>query len=149
MSVSPQQLSDPCTPSSDDHCKRKRSPSPQPTAVPPPMVDGIREVGFRLRAGALLEEEGEGVQDSPKLLLENMAQHLGEVLAVGVAKADTNDFQHTIQLVNTLFEIAATLAAVVVSNDSTEQYKLDLLYQHAVEGLDLIGGEETPGVTEV
>ncbi len=142
MSVSPQQLSDPCTPESEDHGKRKRSPTPQP---PPPMVDGIREVGFRLRAGALGQP---GSQDFPKALLDDVAQHLGGVLAVGVAKADIGDFKGIVQSINTLFEVAATLAVVMVSDDPAEQSKLDSLYQHAVDGLDLIGGEEGNGICD-
>jgi hypothetical protein len=34
------------------------------------------------------------------------------------------------------------MATVVVSDDVDEQSKLDVLHQHAIDGLDLIGGSE-------
>ena len=150
MSVSPQQLSDPCTPEEEGNSNsRKRPLSPTTTAAPAahhdqlplPMADGIREVGFRLRAAALCQQDDDA-EGALKSLLDDVARHLACAVAADVAQAPVSDFAKNVQLINTLFEVAATLATVVVSDDSLEQSRLDILYQHAVEGLDLIGGEE-------
>ena len=133
MSTSPQ-ISPPKTP---DDPKRKRSPTPPPLAVVP-MAGGIKEIGFRLRAELLVNPETHG--DSPTGLCKDMGTHLVEV-AEEVSNPST-DFAATVQSINTLFEIAAALATVVVSDDPDVQAKLDVLHQHAVEGLDLIGGAE-------
>ena len=135
MSTSPQ-LSDPKTP---EESKRKRSPSPAP-ALPTPMVDGVVEVGFRVRASLLGETQD--ITDSSKALLDDMALHLTDVVVTNVVNAEEAGFKDTVQLVNTLFEIAAALTAVVRSDDTATQSKLDALHQHALEGLDLIGGDE-------
>jgi hypothetical protein len=135
MSTSPQ-LSDPKTP---EDCKRKRSLSPVP-ALPIPMVDGIAEVGFRHRACLL--GECQDLTDSSKALLDDMALHLTDVVVTNVVNAEEAGFKDTVQLVNTLFEMAAALTTVVRSDDPATQLKLDALHQHALEGLDLIGGDE-------
>ena len=141
MSTSPQ-LSDPKTP---EESKRKRSPSPAP-ALPTPMVDGIVEVGFRVRASLLGETQD--ITDSSKALLDDMALHLTDVVVTNVVNAEEGGFKDTVQLVNTLFEIAAALTAVIRSDDPVTQLKLDTLNQHALEGLDVIGGDEVFDLSE-
>ena len=152
MSVSPQQLSDPCTPEEEGNSNSRKRPLSPTTAAPEeeeahdqlplPMADGIREVGFRLRAAALCQQQDDDAEGALKSLLDDVARHLACAVAADVAQAPVSDFAKNVQLINTLFEVAATLATVVVSDDSLEQSRLDILYQHAVEGLDLIGGEE-------
>lgn len=145
MSVSPR-ISDPKTPE-EDAAKRKRSPTPVNIATfvnTVPMVDGIVEVGFRLRAELLRgHEPDEAVQHATELRCD-IAKHFAEVWTPEITRREGNgsDFRETIQLINTLFEIAATMATVVVSDDVDEQSKLDVLHQHAIDGLDLIGGSE-------
>ena len=131
MSVSPQ-ISPPKTPDT----KRPRSPTPNMS-----MADGVEEVGFRLRAGLIRYPQPGTLTDTNKELREDMAEHLAEVLADKIAK-DNDDFKETLDLINTLFEVAAALTTIVVDPDHQEQ--LDVLHQHAIEGLDLIGGEEAP-----
>jgi hypothetical protein len=109
------------------------------------MADGIREIGFRLRAAALVGLSGtQEEEDSTAALMRDMAQHLSGMMMM-MASDNNNDketFKDTVQRINTLFEIAATLTTLADSDSASEREKIDALYQHAVEGLDLIGGEE-------
>ena len=142
MSVSPQ-ISDPPTPE-EDAVKRKRSPTPI-YALPDdsPMAEGIKEVGFRLRAELIRGHEPEVADQHARELRSDIAKHISEVWMPEInAKERGGEFRETIQLINTLFEIAAAVATVVVSSDAVEQSKLDALHQHSIEGLDLIGGSE-------
>jgi hypothetical protein len=110
------------------------------------MVDGIVEVGFRVRASLLGETQD--ITDSSKALLDDMALHLTDVVVTNVVNAEEGEFKDTVQLVNTLFEIAAALTAVIRSDDPATQLKLDTLNQHALEGLDVIGGDEVFDLSE-
>jgi hypothetical protein len=162
MSVSPR-ISDPKTPeevedaasSSSMIIKRKRSPTPTAAVVgvasssfvgggnPVPMAEGIEEVGFRLRAELVRGYDESGVSDCSyyKELRSDIAKHMAGVWTPEITNG-SGGLKETIQLINTLFEIAATLATVVVSDDADEQSKLDALHQHSIDGLDLIGGSE-------
>jgi hypothetical protein len=171
MSVSPR-ISDPKTPeevedaasssSSSMIIKRKRSPTPTAVAEvvgvassfvggggnnnnnnPVPMAEGIEEVGFRLRAELVRGYDESGVSDCSyyKELRSDIAKHMAGVWTPEITNG-SGGLKETIQLINTLFEIAATLATVVVSDDADEQSKLDALHQHSIDGLDLIGGSE-------
>jgi len=107
------------------------------------MAEGIKEVGFRLRAELIRGHEPEVADQHARELRSDIAKHISEVWMPEInAKERGGEFRETIQLINTLFEIAAAVATVVVSNDAVEQSKLDALHQHSIEGLDLIGGSE-------
>ena len=124
--------------------KRKRSPTP-PVLVP--MTDGIEEKGFRLRVGLLASPKYGMLEDSSRELRDDMAEHLVDQVAPKISNEKT-DFAATVQIVNTLFEVAATLSALFVTEDPDQRTKLDALNQHALEGLDLIGGAEAPDIRE-
>ena len=139
MSVSPS-VSAPKTP--DDSCnKRPRSPTP------PPMVGGLEELGFRLRAGLIKYPATGALYDDSKDLREEMAEYMSEELIDKIAKAD-GCFEETVEIVNALFEIAASLTTVAPAVDADQQAKLDALYNYAIGGLDLIGGAEAPDIQE-
>ena len=131
MSVSPQ-VSTPCTPK--ESTKRQRSPTPPQIT----MVQGVTERGFRIRA-ELLCGPGPFV-DSAVGLRKDIAEHLVGSFAEKLTRNDLS-FKETVQLVNTLFEVAAAVAVLAVVAEE-QQAKLDCLHQHAIEGLDLIGGDE-------
>lgn len=48
------------------------------------------------------------------------------------------EFQATMQLVSTLFEVIAAMAALDPSTGGEERRKLDILRRHAIEGINLI-----------
>jgi hypothetical protein len=104
------------------------------------MVQGVAERGFRIRAELLCGPQG-GFVDTA----EGVRKDIAEYFAGGFAKKITEDspsFKDTVQLVNTLFEVAAAVAVLAVGIEEEQQAKLDCLHQHAIEGLDLIGGDE-------
>ena len=104
------------------------------------MVQGVAERGFRIRAELLCCPQAEPFVDSAAGLRRDIAEHLVGSFAKKLAE-DNLSFRDTVQLVNTLFEVAAAVAVLAVVAED-QQAKLDCLHQHAIEGLDLIGGDE-------
>ena len=107
------------------------------------MVQGVAERGFRIRAELLCGPQTESSVDSAAGLRTDIAEHLGGSFAKKLVENDLS-FKDTVQLVNTLFEVAAAVA-ILARADEEQQAKLDCLHQHAIEGLDLIGGDEEEG----
>jgi hypothetical protein len=105
------------------------------------MVQGVAERGFRIRAELLCGPQTESSVDSAAGLRTDIAEHLGGSFAKKLVENDLS-FKDTVQLVNTLFEVAAAVAVLAVGAEEEQQAKLDCLHQHAIEGLDLIGGDE-------
>jgi hypothetical protein len=128
MSVSPQ-ISDPKTP---DNAKRPRSPTP-PLVDFVPLAPGVQERGFRQRAELIRYPQVGMPEDSETQLREDMAYHTIEVLAGKIADANFNE---TVQAINTLFELAASLSVM--------DPRLDALHHHVIQALDIIGGAEAP-----
>jgi hypothetical protein len=120
--------------------KRQRSPTP-PAFVA--MVEGIEEEGFRLRSGLIMyPQTGTPLLDSAHDLKVDMSEFIAEVVAVQISAESSSSFENTVRVVNVLYEIAASLTTMGAFADHDQQLKLDALHQHAIEGLDLIGGAE-------
>ena len=94
-------------------------------------VEGVESRGFLTRVHDL--------QDTELLLFKAMREELGR----GMANQTPHTMLRTVQLVNTLFEVAATVTAVLHPEASADdQAKLDLLHRVALDGLNLIGAKE-------
>jgi hypothetical protein len=59
-----------------------------------------------------------------------------------VCSGGDGDFKSGIQMVNSLLEVAASIATLIQTDDDEERRKLGVLYEHAIGGLRLIGAEE-------
>jgi hypothetical protein len=99
--------------------------------APSPMAPGIEDRGFLLRADLIRNPQPGTLSDSAEELQLDLAAYLTDVVAPQLTQK-TIAFADRVQIINTLFEAAAALATVVP--------KLDALREHAVEGLELIGG---------
>ena len=110
-----------------------------------PMAAGIEDCGFLLRADLIRNPQPGALEDSVEELHDDLSAHLTDVVAPQLTQRNIT-FASRLQLINTLFEAAAALATVVP--DPAQQAKLDALRQHAVEGLELIGGDVAPDIRE-
>ena len=71
-------------------------------------------------------------------MLENIAEHFME----NTCEAET-DMKGLVQLVHTLFEVAAVVTSVVpVARNEEDEAKLKQLNDYAMEGLKMIGAED-------
>jgi hypothetical protein len=107
--------------------------------APSPMAPGIEDRGFLLRADLIRNPQPGTLEDSAEELHLDLAAYLTDVVAPQLTQK-TITFANRVQIINTLFEAAAALATVVP--------KLDALREHAVEGLELIGGDVAPDLRE-
>jgi hypothetical protein len=103
------------------------------------MAPGIEDRGFLLRADLIRNPQPGTLEDSAEELHLDLAAYLTDVVAPQLTQK-TIAFADRVQIINTLFEAAAALATVVP--------KLDALREHAVEGLELIGGDVAPDLRE-
>ena len=71
-------------------------------------------------------------------MLESAAQHLSE----NTVGAHTGEFDVVVQLVSTLFELAAAVTNIAAAGDDDEAIDLDRLHEHAMTGLKMIGAAE-------
>jgi hypothetical protein len=78
-------------------------------------------------------------EDKTNYMLESAAEHLGE----NIVGAQELGLKGIAQLVSTLFEVAVAVTSLApVMEDESENAKIRLLHKHAMEGLEMIGGEE-------
>ena len=121
--------------------KRERSPSP---VLDPKrsVVMGVKHQGFLLESKRILKkfkDDDKKLNTETSYMLELAAEHLGE------NTADAHELGHRgiAQLVSTLFEVAAAVTSLAPKTDNgTGNAKMRLLHKHAMEGLEMIGGEE-------
>ena len=109
--------------------------------IVPAMVEGVTNQGFLISSNELLGEFGETRED-----LSHEAEHLlGEVaehISVNIGMASTGEFCVAVKLINTLFEIAATVANLANARNDTEAKNLNALYDHATHGMEMIGAAD-------
>ena len=97
-------------------------------------VEGVESKGF---LGRLEFTYHHDLQDTDRLM-RAMKEELGRTTMAG-----PHTVLDTVQLVNTLFEVAATATAVFHPTASPDdQAKLDVLHRVALDGLNLIGAKE-------
>jgi hypothetical protein len=100
-----------------------------------------RDVGFLDESRRILAESGDGDEQMPSRadsLLESAAESLSEIANT----AHTGGFPEVVQLVNTLFEVAAAAATLGRGRTNAERRKIKQLLAHATRGLKMIGAEE-------
>lgn len=115
--------------------KRKRSPSPEKKPIAP----GVEYKGFLLQSDRILRK----FKDNKEKRLEEtnfMLESAGEHILENSGGIQDNPFNWTVQFVHTLLEVAAAVTSAAAF-DGEEAKKIAILNKHAMEGLDLIGGE--------
>ena len=125
---------------SDTPRKRRRSPSPSLDAKRS-IVVGVELKGFLLESKRILREfkhDGKKKNDETNYMLESAAEHLGE----NTVGAQELGLYGVVQLVSTLFEVAAAVTSLAPEMQTeTQNGKIRLLHAHAMEGLRVVGGE--------
>ena len=128
-----------------DTQKRKRSAEPKDSAEPKgkrsaepkgPMVNGVQMQGFLDEAEDLLQGETEDIKHRAESLMEMVIQHISE--NVGSAHESV---ESTVQLVNTLFEVAAAVTKLVEPTNAEEKANINKLHKHAIKGLEMINAK--------
>lgn len=115
--------------------KRKRSPSPEKKPIAP----GVEYKGFLLQSDCILRK----FKDNKEKRLEEtnfMLESAGEHILENSGGIQDNPFHWTVQFVHTLLEVAAAVTSAAAF-DGEEAEKIAILNKHAMEGLDLIGGQ--------
>jgi hypothetical protein len=134
---SPGKKSKTCDPvEADDHDSDENS-----VVVVTTMVEGVVNQGYLISSHELLDEFGETREDlshEAQHLLSEVAEHISE----NIGMASTGEFCVAVKLINTLFEIAATVANLATARDDAEAKDLDALYDHAKRGLEMIGAAD-------
>ena len=114
--------------------KRPRPASPEQQAP-----GQIYDQGFLEDSKDLLDrfptDDRRALSHDARHLLETIAHHLSE----NTVAAHTGSFPVVVQLVNTLFEIAAAVTNLADATDDAQARDLDALHHHAVRGMALIG----------
>jgi hypothetical protein len=131
---------------SDVECDPKKSKDNHDSEVPA-MVEGVTNQGFLISSNELLGEFSETREDlshEAEHLLCQVAEHISETIGM----ASTGEFCVAVQLINTLFEIAATVANLANACDDTEAKNLNALYDHATRGLQMIGAADPIGAVD-
>ena len=120
------------------HKRPREEPVDEPVE---PMAPGTRKRGFLAHSSEILElHQGDPRKLSSEAthLLEGIAEHLSE----NTVGAHTGHFSTVVQLVNTLFEVAAAVTHLARATTVEENRALDLLHDHSLEGLEMIAAEE-------
>jgi hypothetical protein len=117
-----------------DGKRKRRSESPDDA----PMAPDIKSIGFLAESARLLIQHK---NDSKKLSSESayLLEQVVEYFAEHTVDAHTGDYATVVQLVNTLFEVAAAVTNLARACDDDEADALDALHNHALSGLRLIG----------
>jgi hypothetical protein len=120
--------------------QKRKCPSPEEEVVVP-MADGVVMQGYlreSKRIAAKYHGQKRKIQEEASCMLEGV----GEYFLENVCSGGDGDFKSGIQMVNSLLEVAASIATLVQTDDDEERRKLGVLYEHAIGGLRLIGAEE-------
>ena len=113
---------------------RKRSASAEPAR---PMATGVQMQGFLVHADDLLETyEGDAaaIKHEACDLMGKVAGFLSENTGGGC----DHGVKSAVQLVNTLFEVAAAVTRIVETDNDQDKANMDKLCKHAMKGLEMI-----------
>ena len=114
---------------------RSDMPQQQPSILPlkRPMADNITDSGFLTEASRIGESDARAVSKDIRTLTREMARHLSTA-----TPRSAGSFSETVQLIHTLFEVAAAIATVAQVDDDNDIERLDELKAHAVDGMRLV-----------
>lgn len=104
-------------------------------------VPGVESNGYLARLEFIFNEERDRQETDRKLnrLVRAMKEDLGRHLSM----QQPLTIRATVQLLNTLFEVAATVSAMDHPNlDEADEAKLQALHATAMEGIQIIGAPE-------